>query len=118
MRKGRERKWDFHKLLFKTSLKEKTYSILQLVISLNGLGFFFFFCSVSFYLVQFFYIEFFNIFRSPVIRKGQEEGENSVPEEGQCGKKKIEQLEIFPKFKDRLRVSRKITQENVGSFMV
>lgn len=80
--------------------------------------FVFFFCSVSFYLVQFFYIEFFNIFRSPVIRKGQEEGENSVPEEGQCGKKEIEQLEIFPKFKDRLRVSRKITQENVGSFMV
>lgn len=76
-----------------------------------------FFCSFSFYLVQFFYTEFFNIFRSPVIRKGQEEGENSVSEEGQCGKK-IEELETFLYFKDSLRVSRKITQENAESFMV
>lgn len=73
-----------------TSLKEKTYNILQLVISLNV------FCSFCFCLVQFFYIEFFNIFRSPVIRKGQEKGENSVSEEGHCGKRKIEQLETFP----------------------
>lgn len=91
---------------------KKTYNILQLAISLNG-----FFCSSDFYLVEYFYIEFFNIFRSTVIRRGQEEGENSESEEGQCGKK-IEQLETFPTFKDRLRVSRKIAQENVGSFMV
>lgn len=77
-----------------------------------------FFGSFSFYLVQSFYTEFFNIFRFPVIRKGQEGKDNSVSEEGQCGKKKIEQLETFPKFKDRLKTSRKITQENEESFMI
>lgn len=75
MRKGREKDWNFHKLLFKTSLKEKIYNIIQIVISLNV------FCFFSFYLVQFFYIEFFNTFRSPIIRKGEVEGENPVSEE-------------------------------------